>query len=129
MTLKFSLSETFPTTPEVLYQAWLDSETHSQMTGATASVSDQIGAEFTAWDGYIKGKNLELQPPVRIVQAWRTSDFQEAEPDSILEITFLAEGDTTRVTVWHSNLPEHGQQYRSGWVEAYFDPMKEFFSK
>jgi hypothetical protein len=97
------------------------------MTGGKAQVSDQVGGEFTAWDGYIKGKNLELQSPLRILQSWRTSDFQEEEPDSLLEIAFIPEGKITRVTIRHSDLPEHGLQYQSGWVEAYFNPMKEYF--
>jgi len=127
MSLKFRVSDTFSATPEILYHAWLDSETHSRMTGGNAIVSDQVGGEFTAWDGYIKGKNLELQPPLRIFQTWRTTDFPDAEPDSLLEITFIPEGKITRVTIRHSDLPEQGQQYQSGWVEAYFNPMKKYF--
>lgn len=126
--LTFSISEVFSTTPEILFDAWLDSDSHSSMTGGKSQVSNRQGEEFTAWDGYIKGKNLELQRPFRIVQAWRTTDFVVSEPDSVLEITFSKVDDGTRVTILHSELPEHGTQYQKGWVESYFNPMKLYFT-
>jgi uncharacterized protein YndB with AHSA1/START domain len=42
------------------------------MTAGEANISDAVGAEFSAWDEYITGRNLELVPGERIVQAWRT---------------------------------------------------------
>ena len=127
MEVKFRVSEIFSKTPDYLYTAWLNSELHSNMTGGKAQVSDQVGGEFTAWDGYITGKNLELQPPLRILQTWRTTEFQDADPDSLVEITFIPEGDETRITIRHSDLPEHGMQYQQGWVDAYFNPMNKYF--
>ena len=125
--LTFSISEVFSKTPEILFDAWLDSDSHSRMTGSKSQVSNREGEEFSAWDGYIKGKNLELHRPFRIFQAWRTADFVDSEPDSMLEITFSKDEDGTRVTILHSELPEHGTQYQLGWVEAYFNPMKIYF--
>ncbi len=88
MTISFEVSATLSATPETLYSAWLDSAKHSAMTGAAAEVSDKVGGTFTAWDGYISGKNIELEPGKRIVQAWRTVEFSDDEPDSQLEIFF-----------------------------------------
>ena len=45
----------------------------------------------------------------------------------MLEVLFEAEGAGTRVTLRHSNLPEHGMQYHQGWIDAYFTPMKAYF--
>jgi uncharacterized protein YndB with AHSA1/START domain len=127
--IKFRISELFPAAPEVLYNAWLNPDIHTDMTGGKAEVSDQVGEDFTAWDGYITGKNLELQPPLRIFQSWRTTEFSASDPDSILEITFIPEGKETRIIIRHSDLPEHGMQYQQGWVDAYFTPMKEYFQE
>lgn len=98
------------------------------MTGSPASVSAQVGGEFDAWDGYIHGKNLELEPGKRIVQPWRTSEFSANEPDSRIEITLEPIGDHTKLTLRHTELPHHGRQYEQGWVDAYFEPMKVYFS-
>jgi len=129
MSIEFVISEFFTATPEEIYNGWLSSEAHSQMTGGTADVSAVVGEEFTAWDGYIHGKNLELEYGKRIVQAWRTTEFSADEADSQIEVTFELMGNQTKVTLRHTGLPAHGGQYEQGWVEAYFEPMKEYFKK
>jgi len=127
MSIKFEVSDLFPATPESVFNAWLDSDEHSRMTGGQAKVSTIVGETFEAWDGYIQGKNLKLESPIRILQNWRTSEFMESEEDSLLEILLESEGNGTRITIRHSNLPEHGMHYQQGWIDAYFDPMKEYF--
>ncbi len=127
MSVAFEVSEWFAATPEEVYDAWLTSDEHSRMTGSPARVSNRIGEDFQAWDGYIKGRNVELERPRRIVQHWRTTEFAESDPDSLLEVLLAVENGGTRVTIRHSGLPEHGMQYREGWIEAYFMPMKEYF--
>jgi uncharacterized protein YndB with AHSA1/START domain len=57
------------------------------MTRSEASVSDEVGAELSAWDGYITGRNLELVPGERIVQSWRTTEFTDEHEDSIITLT------------------------------------------
>jgi activator of HSP90 ATPase len=127
MALQFEVSDVIPASAAELYEAWLDSASHSAMTGAVAETSAEAGGRFTAWDGYIEGRNLELEPPRRILQSWRTSEFDESEPDSSLELLFEPAEGGTRLTIRHSNLPAHGGQYEQGWVDNYFEPMKRYF--
>ena len=127
MSIKFEVSDLIPAPPEAIFAAWLNSGQHAKMTGGQAKVSAKIGEKFEAWDGYIEGINLELEAPKRILQYWRTSEFEESDQDSLLEILLQAEGNGTRITILHSNLPEHGMQYQQGWVDAYFTPMKAYF--
>lgn len=70
--------------PAAIYEAFLDGDTHTAMTGGGATSTPRVGTRFTAWDGYITGKHLELQPGRRIVQDWRTTQFPGAAPDSRL---------------------------------------------
>ncbi len=127
MGIEFEVSELIPATQESIYKAWLSSSGHSKMTGSPANVSDVEGETFDAWDGYITGRNIELKSPSRIFQQWRTVEFDDSDKDSNLEILFESEGNGTKVTIRHTNLPEHGMQYRQGWIDAYFVPMKEYF--
>ena len=129
MPLKFKISAIVPATPTEVYKTWLDSKGHTKMTGSKAKISDKVGAAFEAWDGYITGANLELLPSKLIVQSWRTTEFDETDQDSRLEIILLAVRGGTKVTLSHSNLPTHGEQYRQGWVESYFEPMKAYFEE
>jgi len=100
------------------------------MTGNPANVDVKVGGKFSAWDGYIFGSTLELEPDQRIVQAWRTTEFPEDAPDSRLEILFEEATKGTKVTLIHSDMPEDQvDSYRQGWEDFYFKPMKEYFSK
>jgi activator of HSP90 ATPase len=97
------------------------------MTGGAAEASAEVGGEFTAWDGYIWGKNLELEPGKRILQSWRTQDFETSDADSKLEIVLEAVPQGTKLTLKHTNIPDAGTGYKDGWVEYYFEPMKAYF--
>ena len=117
-----------PTTPERAYEAFVDPELHAAMTGAAAT--SETSGEFTAWDGYITGRTLEAHPGLRLVQAWRTSQFPEDAGDSILEIRFEASPGGTRVSFDHSEIPEgQGVSYRQGWIDHYLVPMRAWFQK
>ena len=129
MPIKFEVSQVFPATPEAIYQAWLSSDGHTAMTGSPATATDVAGATFDAWEGYIQGQNLELEPPQRIVQSWRTAEFDASEEDSRLEIVLQPRDGGTLVTLRHSQLPEHGMQYQQGWVDSYFLPMRAYFGE
>src|SRR5580693_8875711 len=90
-----------PASADRIYAAWLDSREHSRMTGSVAVVDPAIGGEHSAWDGYIEGKNLELEPARRIVQTWRTSDFPLGHGDSRLEVHLLEVPGGTEITLIH----------------------------
>ena len=77
MPYTFTLTSILPASAQEIYDAWLDSLVHSEMTGGEATMSDEIGAEVSAWNGYISGRNLELVPGERIVQSWRTTEFTD----------------------------------------------------
>ncbi len=123
-------SITLPVKAEKLYKAWLSSKEHSLFTGGKAKVSAKVNGKFTAWDGYISGKNLELKSGKKIVQSWRTSEFPEDAPDSILEITFEEKAGKTKLNLYHHGLQKgDAKKYSQGWKDYYFLPMKTYFSK
>jgi uncharacterized protein YndB with AHSA1/START domain len=123
------VSATIPAEPREVYSAWMSSKGHGEMTGSSAKVTARIGSKFSAWDGYISGKTLELKPYSRILQSWRTTDFTEEEPDSLLEVLLVKAKGGTRVTLNHSRVPAgHGPEYKKGWIDFYFKPMKEYFA-
>lgn len=125
---KFELTVTLPASAEEIFNAWLSSEDHGAMTGSAAQVEGKVGGAFTAWDGYIFGKTLEVESPHRIVQAWRTSEFPEDAPDSRVEILFDEVKGGTKLTLIHSDMPEDQvESYKQGWEDFYFKPMKEYF--
>ncbi|MEJ1221931.1 SRPBCC domain-containing protein [Sediminicola sp. 1XM1-17] len=127
--MEFTLKTTLNTTPQAIYDTWLSSTGHTAMTGGKATASNKVGESFTAWDGYITGKNLILEENKRIVQSWRTSQFEPHEEDSQIEVLLAGDNGTTELTLVHSKVPESGEHYIKGWDEHYFQPMKTYFSK
>ncbi len=114
--------------PQTIYEAWLDSEAHAAMTGSAASSDAQVGGEYSAWDGYISGRYLELEPSRRIVAAWRSSKFPPEAPDSLLEVILQEVPEGTELVLVHTELPEgQSESYEQGWSEFYFEPMKRHF--
>jgi hypothetical protein len=64
------------------------------------------------------------------VQAWRTTEFSAAHPDSRLELLFEQVEGGTRLTIRHTEVPEgQGASYEQGWIDHYFRPMKEYFAR
>ena len=129
-TESIDISRIIPASPEAIYQAWLDSEAHSAMTGSHAEVHPGLGAHFSAWEGYIQGTHLELEPSKRILQSWRASDFPESAGDSRLEVLLEPAEGGTRVTLRHTDIPEgQAERFRQGWEDFYFNPMTKYFQE
>jgi uncharacterized protein YndB with AHSA1/START domain len=129
MPYAFTLTATIPASAQDIYDAWLDSEAHTEMTGGEAAMSDEIGAQVVAWGGYITGRNLELVPGERIVQSWRTAEFTDQHEDSIITVTLEAVADGTLLTLTHSRVPDGQTSYQEGgWQVHYLEPMQDYFA-
>ncbi len=130
MAERIEVSEVLPVKQKNLYEAWLDSDKHSAFTGSKAVIDRRVGGTFTAWDGYISGTTISVEPFGRIVQSWRTTEFPDDAPDSEIEVLFDEVPEGTKITLIHNNIPDgQGEAYRQGWIDFYFTPMKEYFSK
>lgn len=117
----------FKTTPAKVYEALLDAKKHSEFTGSPASTNDRVGVEFTAWDGYISGKNLELVKNKKIVQEWETTEWPKGYPRSRLEITLTPRNGGTDLKLVQTGVPAgQVEEYTGGWHSAYWEPLTEY---
>jgi hypothetical protein len=115
---------TLPASPEAVYDAWLDSGRHGEMTGAKASIGERVGDRYSAWDGYITGKTLELVP------ARRTADFDEIRP------RFNDRGGPRTDEERNAAHPDSQRRARQPHIirerrlaNFYFSPMKAYFAR
>lgn len=127
--MQFTLQTIINATTEAIYKAWLSSEGHTEMTGGEAEITDQVGDTFTAWDGYISGINLELEANRKIVQSWRTTEFEEGQEDSQIEVLLKEVNGQTEITLIHTQLSEQDEHYKKGWEDFYFKPMRAYFGE
>lgn len=128
MNTKFKLTTFISASPSEIYKAWLDGDQHAAMTGAPATGKAEVGVEYSAWDGYIFGRNLELVPEEKIIQSWRTSEFRDDDEDSLLEVYLKPADGGCDLTLVHHRIPENQPDYEQGWRDHYFNPMKDYFS-
>lgn len=107
----------------------MDGKKHSQFTGSKATSNPKVGGKFTAWDGYIAGKNLELEKGKRILQEWVTTEWPKGYPPSKLELRLKRVKSGTELTLIHSDVPEEqADDLAEGWNEFYWKPLREYFS-
>jgi len=117
-------------TPDEVYETFMDAEKHSAFTGSRATCDPKIGGKFTAWDGYISGRNLELEKGKKIVQEWITTEWPKGYPPSRLELIFKKVKEGTEISMLHSDVPAaQAADIEQGWIMFYWKPLKEYFEK
>jgi len=118
----------FRATPDLLFELYVDTRKHSASTGAPAKVSRKVGANYTAFNGAIHGKNLLVLPAKRIVQLWRAKHWRK-EDSSILILTFSRAAGGGQIDLVHVGVPPYDHQgVREGWPKYYWKPWKKFLA-
>ncbi len=117
----------FPASAARLYKLYVDSRLHCESTGGQAKITAKAGGAMSAWDGYIKGKFLQLRPNRLIVQTWRASDWPKSAPDSILTLIFEDNEKGCAVHMSHAGVPNDAAAgLTKGWREFYWNPWKKY---
>ena len=93
--------------PDLLFDTYLDRRGHQAVTGGKVSISARLGSRFSAFDGMITGRTLEVLPKRLIVQSWRSGGWQVDDPDSILVLAFSPgrQVGTGRIDLIHIGVP------------------------
>ena len=116
-------------TPADLYQLFMDSAKHSAATGMPARIGRKVGAKWSAFGGMILGKNLALVPNCMIVQAWRSSAWKKADPDSVLVVRFEKTPGGATVYLAHVGVPPYDHKgVIQGWKKYYWEPWRVYLA-
>lgn len=111
------LSRHIAASPETLFEFWTDAEKVTRWMAAEATADPRPGGAYhqihidaEGTRHTIDGEFVELSPPARLVFTW---------PDgpSTVEVTFEPEGDGTRLTLVHRDLPAPVRdEHERGWT-------------
>ena len=117
-----------PASPAVLYSMYLDAGQHAAFTGGgAASITPVPDTAWSAFDGRIHGRILALTPSRQIVQSWRSFEWQNDDPDSILILTFWPVGSGSRLDLAQVDVPARlYNTLQSGWPIRYWEPWRAF---
>ena len=119
-----------PAPPSEVYWTYLDPKKAAKFTRQSASGLARVGARMQHGDGYITGKYLELVEGKKIIQEWSTTEWPAGYPPSILELRFEPKEGGTELTMVHAKVPAaDADRYSEGWMEFYWMPLREYFSK
>lgn len=91
-------------------------------------ISSEIGGPFVLFGGHILGRQLELVPDQRIVQAWRVVDWAPGA-FSIARFEMIAQGSGTRIVFDHTGFPKGlGAHLAAGWKSHYWEPLAKLLT-
>ncbi len=119
----------FRVTPHRIYEALLDPKQFTALSGMPGEIHREAGGAFSLFGGQITGRNVELVPDRRIVQAWRAASWPEGVY-SIARFELEAKGGGTRLVFDHTGFPAGLRDHLAGgWQEHYFGPLKKYFGE
>jgi activator of HSP90 ATPase len=114
--------------PQHIYEVLLDAKQFKAFTGAPAEIDAKPGGAFSMFGGQIVGRNVELVPNQRIVQAWRPTHWDPGVY-SIVEFEIKPKESGTLVVLNHKGFPEGDFDHLEwGWHTHYWEPLKKYFS-
>jgi len=117
----------FNASPQQLYEALLDARQFTEFSGRPAEINREVGGAFSLFKGHIIGRNVELVPNQRIVQAWRVVTWPEGAY-SIARFELKPQGSGTRLVLDHIGFPEGLHDHLAqGWEENYWSLLKKYF--
>lgn len=118
----------FQASPNKIYEALLSSDEHSSFTGKPAQISRDVGGEFSCHGGALVGRNIELIPDQRIIQAWRVAAW-DSGVYSIVRIELDGSGSETVLSLDHTGFPDGaGEHLEGGWHKMYWEPLKDYLA-
>ncbi|XP_028293074.1 activator of 90 kDa heat shock protein ATPase homolog 1b [Gouania willdenowi] len=126
-TCKFSLRETFLTSPPELYRTFLNQDMVQAFTRSSALVDAERGGKFRLLDGNILGEFTELVPDKKIAMRWRYNNWP-CEHYATITMTFLDLSSETELKLDCRGVPENQEeQTKEGWKRYYFQAIKQTF--
>jgi activator of HSP90 ATPase len=111
-----------------VYEAFMDDKQFTKATGDPAEMKAEPGGAFSLFGARIKGRNIELVPNERIVQAWRSEGWP-AGVYSIARFELVEQGSGTRIVFDHTGFPVgDAESLAIGWQGHYWDSLQKYFA-
>lgn len=120
--------ETFNATPARVYQALLSSAQFAAFSHEPATIDPAPGGTFSLFAGRVVGRNIELVPNQRIVQAWRVIADWPPGVYSLVRMELTPKDSGTALSLDHTGFREGDFDHlNAGWAPHYWDPMRKYF--
>ncbi len=115
-----------PSSPARVYDALTRSDQFTALTGAPAEIGSAEGDSFQAFGGMITGRQIEMKPGERLVQAWRAGTWDDGHY-SILNVTLSPDGEGSLLSMRHQGFPRGEEEHlAAGWHKMYWEPLQKY---
>jgi activator of HSP90 ATPase len=116
--------------PSRVYGILLDEKLFSAFTGASAQIDSAPGGAFSLFQGHppllgVTGRNIEVVPNQRIVQAWRAGEWA-AGVYSIVRFEITAKDQGTLILFDQAGIAPIPPP--AAWSKMYWDPLKKYLA-
>lgn len=106
----------------------LDAKQFAAFTRLAATIDPQEGGALSLFGGLVVGRNIEIVPGERIVQAWRPTHWDPGVY-SVAKFAFKPGSSRTLVILDHTGFPAGEFDHLSaGWYAHYWEPLKKFLA-
>ena len=107
----------------VKLSAAMNSGMKQKLGAAPTTISPVAGGAFSLFGGYVTGRQIELVPNHRIVQAWRAGSWAPGIY-SIARFELAPQGSGTKLIFDHTGFPPgEAQHLAEGWKGNYWEPL------
>ena len=114
--------------PAKVLNALLEEQQFARLTGYAAAIDASEGGAFSLFDGLVKGRNIEILPGIRLVQAWRPASWLDGVY-SLVRFELSASQSGTTIVLDQTGFPEGSyDQLALGWYLHYWQPIKNYFA-
>jgi activator of HSP90 ATPase len=130
----------FKASPKRIYDALTDADQFQKiellslalpqldLKNKPAKINREPGGTFSLFGAYIVGRQIELVPNQRIVQAWREISWDPGVY-SIAKFELTEQGAGTRLIFDHTGFPVgNGEHLAAGWRSHYWESLEKFLS-
>lgn len=118
----------FKAGPQRIYEALLDSKIFAAFSGWAAEIDAREGGAFSLFGGVVRGRNIELLPNQRVVQAWRPASWDPGIY-SIVRFELMPQASGTTIVFDHTGFPEGKYDgLLKGWTGHYWGPLDKFLA-
>ena len=98
------------------------------LTSKPSEIGRQVGGAFSIFGGYITGRQIELVPNERIVEAWRVGSWKPGV-FSIAKFELVEQAGSTTIVFDHTGFPSGtGQELADGWKKNYWEPLAKLLT-
>jgi activator of HSP90 ATPase len=106
--------------------AAMNSDMKRMLGAAPTQIDANPGGAYILFGGYVTGRNLDMIPNSRLVQAWRAGSWAPGSY-SIAKFVLAENGAGTKLIFDHTGFPEGEEEHLAeGWHANYWKPLAKY---